>query len=104
LVVLSLGKLWETYLYSSGDWDFSEFTIQPNSEWFNSDHYDLLSLNCFSQQNRIRIYSGRGFLKQLEKIKIIADFIGRIRKTHIPRLSADTVEYPAVDAIIIYYM
>lgn len=69
--IYMLQKLWKVYYYGSSGYDYSMFTLK-NNECISADHYDLLSLSCFST-SKLRIYSEGGEETRFEKQKDIAD-------------------------------
>ncbi len=69
--VFCMQKLWSTFFYGSSGYDFSEFTLINNSIK-SSDHYELLSLNCFSTKS-LRIYNEGAAQNRLEKTIDIAN-------------------------------
>ena len=69
--IFMLQKLWKTYYYGSSGYDYSLFTIK-NNDCISADHYDLLSLCCFST-SKMTIYSEGGEETRYEKQLDIAD-------------------------------
>lgn len=69
--VLSLRKLFKTYLYSSAE-DFSHFTLKNNSI-SPTAQYELLLLNTFSCPD-FQVLTGGGRSERLEKTEAICDF------------------------------
>ncbi len=63
--VYMLQKLWRVYYYASSGYDFSLFSLKDN-DLYSSDHYELLSLQCFST-SMLRIYSDGGEKDRFEK-------------------------------------
>jgi len=74
LMVMSLGKLFGTYFYSSSGWDYSTFTVVPNSKFFDCAHYDLLTLNSISFRGGTRFYSEGGEKDRVGKFERIMDY------------------------------
>lgn len=79
--VYMLQKLWGTYYYASVGQDFSDFSLK-NNDLFDSGHYDLLSLGCFSTP-ALRIYSEGGAKTRFEKTKQLVDFEPAQKYLHV---------------------
>lgn len=79
--VYMLQKLWKIYYYASSGYDYSAFTLENNDE-ITSDHYELLSLQCFSTSG-IKIYSEGGERTRLEKTINIADYPPAQKHLHV---------------------
>lgn len=69
--IYMLQKLWKIYYYGSSGYDYSIFTLKDN-DVLSADHYELLSLQCFST-SALRIYSEGGASTRLEKTQKIID-------------------------------
>lgn len=76
-----LQKLWKTYFYASSGDDFSTFNL-IDSEFEDSAHYELLSLQCFSTRT-LKIYSEGGAIERIDKVKRIIDFEPAQKYLHV---------------------
>lgn len=79
--VLVLQKFWGVYFYASSGYDFGAFELK-NNEFNSSDHYELLSLPCFSSR-QLKIYSEGGAKTRFEKTKMLADFVPAQKYLHV---------------------
>lgn len=70
--VYMLEKMWGVYYYASSGIDYSGFSLK-NNDIQDCAHYELLSLQCFSQSN-IRIYSEGGEKTRLDKTRDVVNF------------------------------
>lgn len=70
--IYMLQKLWRVYYLASVGLDYSKFTIIDNDN-DDSAHYDLLTLQCFSNAG-LKIYSEGGEKSRVDKTKDIVDF------------------------------
>lgn len=73
MLIMSLGKLFKTYYFSSVGLDFSYFNVKNTFET-DCAMYDLLSINCLNVNNSVQFISAGGERSRLEKIKKLAKF------------------------------
>lgn len=76
-----LQKLWKKYYLASVGLDYSKFTI-INNDLEDSAHYDLLTLQCFSNEG-LRVYSESGEKTRLEKTMNISNFKPAQKYLHV---------------------
>ncbi|MCL1986473.1 MAG: hypothetical protein FWG64_00670 [Firmicutes bacterium] len=69
--VFSLGKLFSRYYYSSAGFDYSQFMIVPNSNFFAPNHYALLFNQVVS--GNLTLLSGGGELTRYQKMQILSE-------------------------------
>ncbi|MCL1986503.1 MAG: ELKS/Rab6-interacting/CAST family protein [Firmicutes bacterium] len=67
-----LGKLFQKYYFSSTGWDYSQFTLYPTGNNFDSDQYNLLFNATVNTKNNLTVLSGGGELNRFEKMEIIS--------------------------------
>lgn len=79
--IYMLQKLWKIYYLASVGLDYSKFTIVDN-DIEDSAHYDLLTLQCFSNSG-IRIFSEGGEKSRLDKTRDIVDFKPAQKYLHV---------------------
>lgn len=79
LLVMSVGKLVGTYLYSSSGGDYGDFSVKESSKR-DISYADILSLHCISHGNTF-FYSAGGAKTRFEKFKYIAN--NSITKRHL---------------------
>lgn len=75
--VLSMQKLWKTYLFSS-TYEYVNFNFNHN----DAASYDLLSLTCFSTR-QLRFFSEGGPFDRSEKFSVVADFAVAQKYLHV---------------------
>lgn len=71
--VYCLQKLWKVFYYGSGGIDFMKGFTLVNHEHHDCSAYDLLSLDCLSNEN-LKIYSEGAAYERLDKMAHLVDF------------------------------
>lgn len=80
--IYALQKLWRVYFYASSGYDLqSGFSLKDN-EQNASDHYELLSLDCFSTPT-LQIYSEGCAITRFEKERELADWEPAQKHLHV---------------------
>lgn len=79
--IYALQKLWSVFFYASSGYDFSAFGLKDN-EKYSADHYELLSLQCFSTHS-LRIHSEGGAKTRFEKMQQLITFTPAQKYLHV---------------------
>ncbi len=80
--IYALQKLWKVYFYASAGYDLQEAFSLRDNERHSSDHYELLSLNCFSTRT-LQIYSEGMAITRFEKERELADWPPAQKYLHV---------------------
>lgn len=80
--VYALRKLWKTYYYASSGSELQSIFSLKDSEQYDCDRYDLLSLDCFSIPS-LRFHLEGVTLTRLEKTRELADWPPAWKYLHV---------------------
>ena len=80
--IYALQKLWKVYFYASSGYDLQESFSLTDNERYSADHYELLSLDCFSTPS-LQIYSEGCAITRFEKERDLADWPPAQKYLHV---------------------
>lgn len=80
--IYAMQKLWKVYFYASAGYDLQEAFSLRDNERHSSDHYELLSLDCFSTRT-LQIYSEGCAISRFEKERELADWPPAQKYLHV---------------------
>lgn len=80
--IYAMQKLWKVYFYASAGYDLQEAFSLRDNERHSSDHYELLSLDCFSTRT-LQIYSEGCAISRFEKERELADWAPAQKYLHV---------------------
>ena len=80
--IYAMQKLWKVYFYASAGYDLQEAFSLRDNERHSSDHYELLSLDCFSTRT-LQIYSEGMAITRFEKERELADWPPAQKYLHV---------------------